>query len=348
MKTKTIIISITTLMIVSCQTNKNTLVEFDTTMAVKGELFINNDVLKDPTLINFADDHLIIANYKGVPVIEVFNAVSGEYINGFLSIGNGPNEILMVANIQIIPDQDDIYVADLFKRKLLKFKMNDILNNLPITSEVIYAQQENSPFLFDKLFIGKYHFIAESRDPRGRVLLLDQNDLEPRYLIDYPDKNIIDKNLSDLNNANLYASTVTISPSLEKMALATYSAGMIDLCTISKDNVHAYWTYRDFYPQGFITMPMGDDIVVAHSLESKSGFLSACSSEKYAYFLYSGKKLSDKTYFSGNMVYVVNWDGKEQYKIELDRQVNRITVDFDDQILYALTPEHEIYKFFLH
>ena len=343
------IISISTLMLVSCTTGNNNNVTFEKSIVTTGELFIDSEELKDPSHISLIDNYLVLVNYKGEPIIEIFSTITGKRNAEFLSRGNGPNEVLMVGNIQIIPDKDQIYISDLFKRKLLRYKLRDIIDNLSYTPEIVYERPESSSslLLFDKLFIGRTHFIAESRDPRGRVLLIDQANFKPSYFVDYPDKNLADKNLDDFSNADLYASAVTISPSLDKIALATYTAGMIDLCTIENGEIKKYWSYNEFYPQGFFTMPMGEEIAVVHTNESKSGFVNACSSNNYAYLLYSGKKMSDKTYSSGNKVYVVSWDGKETFCIELDRQVKRIAVDYQDQILYAITPELEVYKFSL-
>jgi hypothetical protein len=92
-------------------------------------------------------------------------------------------------------------------------------------------------------------------------------------------------------------------------------------------------------------VPMGKGVAVAHTMDSRSGFISISSSDRYTYSLFSGKLLEDKTYPYGNQIYVVSWDGKETYKILLDKSINRLAVDAKDEYIYGITPEMDIVKF---
>lgn len=309
-------------------------------------MHLSYERLSDPRFIDLTDNYLIIGNNKGTPLIEVYNINSLLPENKFLSIGNGSNEVLTIGNIQLDVRGGNMYVSDLFKRKLLQYPIDEIAINKNISPSTAFDRGgDDSPLLYDKMYVGKDVFVAESRDPKGRIILIDKESHEARYFLSYPDKEEVDKTLSDFNNAGLYASTITVHPSLEKIALATYNAGMIDICEINESRVIPRWNYSEFYPSGIISIPMGDDIVVAHTNSARNGFTSICSSNKYIYALFSGKFMEDPTYPYGNEVYVVDWNGENTHKIVLDRSINRLAVDANDEYIYGITSEMDIMRF---
>lgn len=318
---------------------------FSETFPANSEILIASDRLADPTFLTVMNDFLVVGNRKGTPLIEIYSITSKEKLNSFIDLGNGPLEIQTIGNIQFVPDEEELLIADLFKRKIFSYHLRDVINEAQPIPKVLYERAENSTLLFDKLYKSKYFLIAESRDPRGRLISLHETDSDSYYFLKYPDKHLVDERLSDINNAQLYASSITISPSLKYLAAATYSAGMIDICKIGRDSIVPQWNYTEFYPQGMMMVPMGDGVAVAHTKESKNGFPYISSSEKYIYCLYSGKLLEDKTYPYGNEVYVVSWDGKETYKILLDKEINRLAVDVKDKFLYGITSDMNIVKF---
>ena len=310
------------------------------------EIFIDAEKLVDPRFMVIANDLFVVGNFKHDPLIEVYELSSKKLRNSFLNIGNGPNEVLTIGNVQYISSERKLLVADLHKKRMFGYTLDeDLLKMDNPQPTIIYEREERSSYLFDKLYVGDDNLLAESRDTKGRVLLLDKSGNAIGYFLGYPDKKNVDKSLGDYNNAELYASAITVSPSLNKMALATYSAGMIDICEIKQDSIIPVWNYTEFYPQGIMVVPMGDNTAVAHTSKSRNGFTSISSSDKVIYALFSGKLLEDKTYPYGNEVYVVSWDGEKTYKILLDKSINRLAVDPEDEYIYGITPEMDIVRF---
>lgn len=236
----------------------------------KAEVYIPSEKTTDPKLINILDNKIILGNNKAIPLIEIYDIKSREKTSEFLSKGNGPNEVLEMGNIQVVKSKDELLVADLFKGKLLKYSMKDVIQNDVAKPEVLFKLGENSSLMFDKLFLGGSNLVAESRDPRGRILLLGEDGEVKGYHLKYPGKENVDENLSDINNAKLYAGNVSISPSLDKIAMATYTAGLIDVCKLEKDNVVPIWNYNEFYPQGIEIMVMGEATAVVHTKKIKA------------------------------------------------------------------------------
>lgn len=336
--------SLTPLTFHSCSNQNESGELFTKTYDAITEIYIPAEKTLDPKNIAILDNLIVLANSKAVPLIEIYDIKSHEKISEFLNTGNAPNEVLMIGNIQPIESESTLLIADLFKGKLLKYDTKDIMHNNNPEPSILYKLEENSALMFDKLFRGANDLVAESRDPRGRILLLDQNGKEKGYYLAYPNKDLIDKNLTDHNNARLYGGDITISPSLDKIAISTNNAGMIDVCKLEKDSVVPIWSYFEFYPQGIELIPMGETSAAALTKRSRNGFLSISSSDKYIYTLFSGKLLEDPTYPYGEVVYVASWDGKETYKINLDRSISRLAVNAQDEFLYGITREMDIVR----
>lgn len=288
----------------SCSTQNETKELFTETYDAKSEIYISAEQTLDPKTITIVDNAIVLGNSKASPLIEIYDITSQEKISEFLTTGNGPDKVLIIGNFQHIKSNNKLLVADLFKGKLLKYDVKDIMHSNDPKPSTLYKVEENSAWLFDKLFRVANYLVAESRDPRGRILLLGENGEEKGYYLAYPDKEKVDKNLTDLNNANLYLGNITISPALDKIAMATHCAGMIDVCKLEKDSIVPIWNYFEFYPQGIELIPMGETTAVARTKKSKSGFISISSSDKYIYALYSGKLYEDPTYTFGEVVYV--------------------------------------------
>ena len=147
----------------------------------------------------------MIGNDKYIPLVEVYNISSKKMICNFLAIGNGPNEVLTIGNIQYVPQKKELLVADLFKRKLFSYQLEDILTTDSPKPTVIYERKVNSPLMFDKLYIGKDFLVAESRDPKGRILLLDADGSEAGYYLAYPDKEKTDRRIASCQKNDYYA-----------------------------------------------------------------------------------------------------------------------------------------------
>lgn len=338
-------LAVSVLWISGCAENNSDPKPFNKIINLTSEVFIEAGNVADPRHILVTDKYLVLGNTKQTPLLEIYDLSSKRIIDSFLAIGNGPNEVLIIGNVQYLPQKRMLVASDLFKGKILNYNLENILKKEDRKPAVIFERSEGSVLMFDKLYAGKDVLIAESRDPRGRILLLGTDGREMGYYLPYPDKDKVDKNLDDINHADLYASAVTVSPALDKVALATYSAGMIDICKLDKDGIVPLWNYTEFYPRGIKLITMGNNVVVIHTPQSRNGFTNISSSPKYVYALYSGKLFEDPSSPYGNEVYVVSWDGEETYKIILDRPINRLAVDVKDEYIYGITKEMDIVRF---
>lgn len=322
---------------------------FTDTISMTGEIFIPSESLMDPCLVNLIGNHLIIGNDKASPLIELYDLQTGIKEQAFLKIGNGPIEMLRLGYLQPDAEQNAIYVSDLFRRKMMRYDLDSVLAD-PLSHpttlfERSTAKEAASPMLINKIGVLQDCMVAESRGPQGRILLMNPDGSQIGYFGTFPSKNLVDKNLNDIQNADLYGCAMTVKPSKDRVALAAYSGGMIDVYAVKDGKADSVWSYRSFYPNGIVSVPMGDNVLVAHTDESTTGFTSISSTDDYIYAVYSGKKKEDKTYPYGTEVYVLSWDGKETFRIMLDQMVNRLVAAPDNKTLYGISPQMDIIKF---
>ncbi|MCH5263712.1 MAG: hypothetical protein J1F42_12430 [Lachnospiraceae bacterium] len=290
------------------------------------------------------DSYFIVGNYKADPLIEIYDKSSKEKIKSFLRVGRGPLEASFLGYMQMDPAQNGFYISDLFKRTLLRYDLKEVLADPFSHPELIYSRG-NESLLFTKIgVLNDGYLVAESQDPKGKFLLMDKTGKQLQYFRSFPAKELVDDNLNDIQNAGLYTAAMTVNPSKDKAALASYNAGLIDLVQLKNGRLDSIWSYQAFYPSHLYIAPMGEDIMIAYTQESRNGFLGIHSTDEYVYCLFSGKT-KNKDYKYGTEVYVVSWDGKETYKIVLDQKVNRLIADKDNRTMYGITPDMDILRF---
>jgi hypothetical protein len=279
--------------ITGCSHQENNLLFSEERFKIEGQVLLNEDLLLDPWAILLHDSILVITNQKGDPLIELYD-IYGNVGKKFLTIGNDPEKVLVVGSLQASVTNNNIYVYDLFQKKNLEFDIkksfqsafrSDTIYNY---SRYLYLHQKDSTVLFDKLFMGKNCLIGESRDIRGRIVLINFDGSLIDIAGNYPPK--MYGELSDLGNAKLYGSDFILSKDASKLALATYSAYMIDIFDISKHSTsELVWSYQGSLPHDLYFVEMGEYTQAALTKESQSGYADLAASDNFIYALFSGR-----------------------------------------------------------
>ncbi|MEG0518609.1 MAG: 6-bladed beta-propeller [Bacteroidales bacterium] len=132
------------LIIEGCTANNNDSKPFTEVININTEVFIQAEKLADPRHIIVVENYLFVGNKKRSPLVEVYDLSSKKMINSFLAIGNGPDEVLTIGNVQYLLQQNKLLVADLFKRKILSYNLEDVLKKRELKPEVIYERDEKS------------------------------------------------------------------------------------------------------------------------------------------------------------------------------------------------------------
>jgi hypothetical protein len=295
----------------------------------------------DPWDILLHDSILVIANKDGVPLMELYD-IYGNVGEKFLTKGNGPEEISAVGGLHASVTNNNIYVYDLFRKRFLEFNIKKSSQST-FNPDAIYDyskylglyQKDSSTVLFDKLLIGKDCLVGESRDPRGRVVLMNFDGNLINFVGDYPPK--MYEELSDYGYVKLYASDFILSNDASKLALASYSAEMIDIFDISKISApKLVWSHQGFLPSDIYVFEMENLTQAAFTKESRQGYSSIAASDNFIYAIFSGRQIKEKNYSYGNIIRVVSWDGSKRFELQSDVDLKRITVSPDDQNIYAI------------
>jgi hypothetical protein len=331
----------------SCHHPKNNQQFSENVIEIKKTIFIDETSLMDPWSILYHDSLIIIANYKGEPLIEVYD-VKKNQLGKFLNYGNGPEEILTVGGLQkSLNNDDNIYVYDLHKKYLFEYRLKNIFQHQfnPDTvynySTYIYNYQKDSTALFDKLLHGNGYLIGESRDPRGRIVLLNFDGRLICFGGKYP-PNELYKELPEYEYANLFSSAFVLNNNGSKLAMATYSADMIDIFDLSDySNPKLTWSHEGFLPHDLYIFNSGNAIRAAFTKKSRQGYSDITASDRYIYLIYSGRKVEEKNYSYGNIIRVLSWDGAKKIELHADIELRRITVTPDDKMIYAIAKDED-------
>jgi hypothetical protein len=186
--------------------------------------------------------------------------------------------------------------------------------------------------------MGKNYLIGESRDIRGRIVLMNFDGSLISFAGSYPPK--MYEELSDFGNAILYGSNFILRKDASKLALATDMADMIDIFDISKPSApELVWSYQGFLPHDLFVVEMGAQ--AAFTMESQSGYPDLAASDNFIYALFSGRQVKEKNYGYGNIIRVMNWDGSNRFELQSDIDLRRITVSPDDKKIYAIAIDKE-------
>lgn len=308
---------------------------------VKGvKILIGEEKLKDPWSIAVLDSFIIVANSKGQPVLEVYS-LQGEKLKETLSFGKGPLEVLCVGNIQPIPSSNSFYLVDLFTKQILFYDIDRLMVDDNYYPKQIFSITNDSVknLTFTKPIVWRDYYIGHSKNSKGRLVLLKKDGTPIDYFGDFPDKKKVNSKMPEFVNADLYSGGATLSPDGEKLAFVTYSAGMMDLFSLSSDGIKSYWSNCTFLPVKMNLFQNGDILSLAHTNESISGYEDIASNEEFVFAIYSGKKFEDPFYYLGNDIHIVSWDGKKTYLLHTDRLLSRIAVN--DNNIYAISQNQD-------
>ncbi|MBX2922157.1 MAG: hypothetical protein KF746_08195 [Chitinophagaceae bacterium] len=135
-----------------------------------------------------------------------------------------------------------------------------------------------------------------------------------------------------------YENFMMLRPDKQKIALACRYADQLEILDITGENDR-----KVNGPEGFLPklIPFESSIgekVAAPNEKTRYGFLKGHATQKFIYLLFSGYYLNTPHQFSGNKIYVFDWDGHPVKQVNLKNDIIDFSVTSDDKILYTLNP----------
>lgn len=305
---------------------------------LRSSVFIAAENLHSPYSVGiFNDSLLIVGNYKSDFIIDIFNINDKKNVKSFKNDQKGL-DLVSVTTIQTFVNNDYSFcINDILTNKLICFnkEIDDYKIKLDSSSLINLPRED-----YGKLLVGKNVWIGESRSSNGRLLLVDKDKQSLGFFLDYPSPDKISKYIDEKNNAKLYQPMFSLKPTMDRLAVATYGADLINVLNVKESNLEELWRRYRAYPNDIKLIKLGYDSLAVKSNRSKMYYHDITSNNHGFYLSYLGQAVSyyTKDYFS-DKIYFYDWTGEKVITYNLDRKVVRIAINMDNSILYALSPD---------
>ena len=328
--------------LISCNTNQK---EFSPP-TFERNVNLKHSVIQDTILLNLPREIITFDKYVVMNVLSdgkylhVFDKLSGEYLGGYVSRGQGPGEIATWC------ERLD------YNKKERKITMIEKNTNQCF----IYSVNDDSESLLS--FDSKKNFSSNSTNKEGferisGIFKIDKN----LYLTDSrifpPTKNrnrrfsLITETGEKMGEYNSFATDdfwaysggqspkISISPNRMKMAHATFIGAVLETFEIgsSINLIHE----KLFYP---IILDIRNETAYPTD-ETIIGFSDICTSDEYIFSILCGSKESNNRNIS-----VFNWDADPVIRFETNIDIYNICYNEDDHMIYAIAITED-YKYIL-
>lgn len=331
---------------ISCKESQNKVVLQKINLESK-ILFSDSDLdMSTPVHIQIIDSLLVTVNFKNDTHIDVWNLNPPKKLNSFLKKGNGPLEFRRVDSFRANNNDSTINFYDIDSKALFKISYKELMSEFPSIQKVFsWPLDDNTPFvLYETYKLGDSYFAVNKTDTARFLLFDEQNNIRPYE--EFPDKEHVNPQLSEMGNAQLYSSRIAISPNMKRIMVLSEVSDMLDVIKID-NNTLSVKTKVTTFPNDIYMMPMKDNLVYGlHTLKTKYYHINVCATDKYVYAIWKGD-IHDRKKHPGlmvsNIVKVYDWDGNECYELILDKDIFNLIVSPDNQIMYALTDKVEGY-----
>jgi hypothetical protein len=252
--------------------------------------------------------------------IHCFTYPDFHYYNSLCKKGNGPEEFILVHNIQCYKDtlfiydsRNRIYSIDVHKISTA----GNTFDYITLTND--YGFLTNGVRVENKFYYPIFNILND-----GRVLTFDT---EGNYLYSLGEIRLTEKR--EINAATCQAWISFLGGNENLIVAATQFGEVIDIFDADKKQ-HTikgkggdpvYQEYKGYAAPNGIT-----------------GFEDVTVTERFIYAVYNGETMKERKeeLQGGSQIYVFDYNGQPQQKITLDRRVMCIYIDEKKKILYAL------------
>jgi hypothetical protein len=266
-------------------------------------------------------------------------------VGEFGKIGDGPCELSFPAGLQLIGNNSKIVgVNNRNKFSYQEFDLSSVLfeNNkldtcINATSKLNYNYQKFIKVKND-LFVGTGLF-------ENRFAVSRTGETEPiLYFGEYPfrqDLAAFDHNIL----AMAYQGEILMRPSGKKFVSTSRTTFNFDIVKIGQNGSLELEIENRFWAPSF-SGSSGSFIQATMDSNNKYGCLSTSVSDDFIYILFSGKTMKENAMYS-KTVLVYDWEGNPIKVLELDQELNLISVSQNDDYLvgYADDGQANLYRY---
>lgn len=283
--------------------------------------------------------------------IYVFNTKTGKHIGSLCPKGVGPNDFQYCITFGQFLKKDGgvkLWVNDYISKSCLVNITQSIKENRTICDSVIVMPWIKS-FQFPTtamFFLEDGRILAKNQCEK---LFLKSNEYEPRsYKMYLNDLNTVEAEYNHYNKpivgdyttltyATHYSSCDRIKPDQSKIAMAMNRVGQLNIWDLKTGEILGY-RIKDSHDFS--------DLKSSPSL-LRFYYLNMCVNEDYIFAPYIDKLSVDNGLdaYQSSCIHVYDWEGRALYKLNLREKVYCISLDDENDILYAKDMDNNLYSY---
>lgn len=298
--------------------------------------FIDKDHLALIEGIACFDSLLVISDYYLGNSYSLFHLQEGRFLGRFGKIGDGPDEIPLGCHGYI--NKKLFYVSNEMPGMVSRYNLDSLSKN--IDSPPVTLSRFSIPHGFfsgitpvnDSIFLG-----AGIYDSKYQFVLFNSKN----QVVDYSE-DVLVYNVSEKSNPIYKFLTnqgiLKKHPRVDKFIYSVNNSYNFDIISISNDSICLVKSNRVKSPK-YKELSTGGITRAIPEEDNVAGYIDFATTEDYIYALYSEKKTN---YAPGsNILLVYDWNGNPIEICKLNENVKYITVDNENNILYAAVIDEE-------
>ena len=336
-----IAILVTTLFVASCTSDKKDHILsdlFPVKKDIQGEVFqLPEGVqLNMPSQLVVLDSILIISDQFLIEddryIFLLYDFHTDSY-SIFGRLGRGPNEFYTPVHLSRIPNEPGRF--GVFDRRLFTYSEISIDSLLAKSNYFTEKRYMDFDSYFSRLIkIDDTHFVGTGMFPEGRYNASDQHGeiIASGGVYPFEDEHPYPYRVKGM----AYQALIASHPKESWFVSATHSSANYEILKYD-ENGFAYINKTHLYPAVFENASTENSLRIINDPDNIEGFKNIDTTQEYIYLLYSGKKYKEDQYWYGNKVFVIDWEGEPVIQFNLNQDVTKITVDANNELLYAAT-----------
>lgn len=300
----------------------------------------NDYVLATPSMIALSGNIITIYDAKLDSLFHFYDVSKEKYIKQMGRIGQGPGEFTMCLSLNNLND-NAFSVYDPNTRIEYCIKHNDKDESFSI-----------SPILkVDKLaHTGIYSindgYIATGYYPEGRFCLIDKQGNSMGFYGEWPYRNEKEKKQKGMVKAQAYNGAIAISPDKKRFVNYILTGDIISYYNITSSGIELSKEILNSYPKYNYNNNSNHYMGIPH--DNKNAYISCTSTDRLVFLLYSGRTVDEfgLKALQGNIIKIFDWNGNQLAQLNIDKDLQCITVSLDGNTIYAISymPEPTLVK----
>ncbi|MDR1098338.1 MAG: TolB-like 6-bladed beta-propeller domain-containing protein [Tannerella sp.] len=320
-----------------CQSNDNKYEVINHSDTCENNLFIGESSF----MLLTEKNHLIGLDYGNDTFFYCQNISRPDSFFRFGTKGQGPDEYIHPFSIQYI-DDNTIGVYDAMQKKYTETVLIPYTGSFKKKVVVV----DKMSFSVLKTACNQYIGIGAYRDAMFTVY--DSAGTQFKSFFEYPYKNSDEKKIKNEIRAMAYQGKIRTNLSRTKFVYAASSADIIHFYDIEEGDIRVIKKIENRFCN-YIPEENNGAISAAKMPTNKNGCADLYATEKYVYYLYSGRTFAEYRlkFFEGDLLRIYDWNGNLLKEVKTDIPCKNICVSSDDKTMLAIAeiPEPTVIQF---